>query len=47
MHHWLPGRTSALIAGTLVTLALRLAGIRWRLGLPEFDGPPPGNTPRP
>ncbi len=40
MRHWLPGRTAALVAGTLVTLALRLAGIRWRLGLPEFDGPP-------
>ncbi len=40
MRHWLPGRTEALIAGTLITLALRLAGIRWRLGLPEFDGPP-------
>ena len=39
MRHWFPGRTEALIAGTLVTLALRLAGIRWRLGLPEFDGP--------
>ena len=39
MRHWLPGRTSALIAGTLITLALRLAGIRWRLGLPEFDRP--------
>ena len=38
MRHWLPGRTSALVAGTLVTLVLRLAGIRWRLGLPEFDG---------
>ena len=47
MRHWLPGRTEALIAGTLVTLALRLAGIRWRLGLPEFDGPPPDDTPRP
>ena len=37
MRHWLPGRTSALVAGTIITLALRLAGIRWRLGLPEFD----------
>jgi uncharacterized membrane protein YeiH len=47
MRHWLPGRAGALLAGTLVTLALRLAGIRWRLGLPEFDGPPPDDTPRP
>ena len=39
MRHWLPGRTSALVTGTLVTLVLRLAGIRWRLGLPEFDRP--------
>ena len=37
MRHWLPERTTALLAGTVVTLVLRLAGIRWRLGLPEFD----------
>ncbi len=47
LRHWIPGGTAALIVGTLVTLALRLAGIRWRLGLPEFDGPPPDDTPRP
>jgi uncharacterized membrane protein YeiH len=47
MLHWLPGRTVALITGTLVTLILRLAGIRWRLGLPEFDAPPSDDTPRP
>ena len=45
MRHWLPGRTAALIAGTLVTLALRLAGIRWRLALPEFGEPPRDGTP--
>jgi len=44
---WLPNRTMALVAGTLITLALRLAGIRWRLGLPEFDGPPRDGTPSP
>jgi uncharacterized membrane protein YeiH len=40
LRHWLPGRTAPLVAGTLVTLALRLAAIRWRLALPEFDEPP-------
>ena len=47
MRHWLPDRTAALAAGTLVTLALRLAGIRWRLGLPEFDEPSRDEIPRP
>ena len=47
MRHWLPGRAAALVTGTLVTLALRLAGIRWRLGLPEFDEPRRDDTPRP
>ena len=47
MRHWLPDRTVALVAGTLATLALRLAGIRWRLGLPEFDEPSRDDTPRP
>jgi len=47
MRHWLPDRTVTIIAGTLVTLALRLAGIRWRLALPEFDEPPRNGTPRP
>ena len=47
MRHWMPGRTSALVTGTLITLALRLAGIRWRLGLPEFDDPRRDDTPRP
>jgi len=45
MQAWHPGRASALIIGTLITLALRLAGIRWRLGLPEFDEPPRENPP--
>ena len=45
MRHWLPGRTTPLVAGTLITLALRLAGIRWRLALPEFDPPPRGEPP--
>lgn len=40
MRLWQIERTTALLAGAAVTLALRLAGIRWRLGLPEFDGPP-------
>ena len=30
-------RGANLIIGTLVTLALRLAGIRWRLALPVFE----------
>ena len=47
MRHWLPDRTAALAAGTLVTLALRLAGIRWRLGLPEFHEPSRDEIPRP
>jgi len=47
MRHWLPDRMVTIIAGTLVTLALRLAGIRWRLALPEFDEPPRNGTPRP
>lgn len=47
MRHWLPDRAVTILAGTLVTLALRLAGIRWRLGLPEFDEPPRDDTPRP
>jgi uncharacterized membrane protein YeiH len=45
MQAWHPSRSPALIAGTLITLGLRLAGIRWRLGLPEFDGPPRDNPP--
>jgi uncharacterized membrane protein YeiH len=45
MQAWHPPRAAALVAGTLITLALRLAGIRWRLGLPEFDEPPRGNPP--
>ena len=47
MRHWFPDRTAALASGTLVTLALRLAGIRWRLGLPEFDEPSRDEIPRP
>ncbi len=45
LRQWLPDRTVTIIAGTLVTLALRLAGIRWRLALPEFDEPPRGGPP--
>jgi uncharacterized membrane protein YeiH len=45
MQAWHPARASALIAGTAITLALRLAGIRWRLGLPEFHEPPRRNPP--
>jgi uncharacterized membrane protein YeiH len=35
-----PNRSANLIAGTVTTLALRLAAIRWRLGLPVFDEGP-------
>jgi len=45
MQAWQPPRTTGLIAGVLITLALRLAGIRWRLGLPVFDHPPRENPP--
>lgn len=42
---FLPNRGTNLLAGTLITLALRLAGIRWRLALPVFEErrrePPP------
>ena len=41
------GAECLIAAGTLVTLALRLAGIRWRLGLPEFDEPSRDEIPRP
>jgi uncharacterized membrane protein YeiH len=40
-----PNRGANLVIGTLVTLALRLAGIRWRIGLPEFDNQAGGNHP--
>ena len=38
LQSWMPNRGANLIIGTLVTLALRLAGIRWRLALPVFEG---------
>ena len=42
---WLPNRGVSLVIGTLVTLALRLAAIRWRIALPEFERHP-GENPR-
>ena len=45
LQSWLPNRGTNLIIGTLATLALRLAGIRWRLALPVFEKHP-GENPR-
>jgi len=47
LQHFLPDRGTNLLAGTLVTLALRLAGIRWRLALPEFEDPRRENSSEP
>lgn len=47
LQSYVPNRGANLVIGTLFTLALRLAGIRWRLGLPEFDHRPGGNHPTP
>jgi uncharacterized membrane protein YeiH len=39
LHHAFPGAWWNMPIGTLVTLVLRLAGIRWRLTLPIFEDP--------
>jgi uncharacterized membrane protein YeiH len=36
LNYLLPGGRYNVLAAILVTLALRLAGIRWRLALPVF-----------
>jgi len=38
---WQPGGLQNFVAGTVVTLALRLASIRWRITLPVFQGERP------
>ena len=40
---WHPNRGTNLIIGTLATLTLRLAAIRWRLALPIFEEGPRKN----
>jgi uncharacterized membrane protein YeiH len=35
--HWQPGERMNLVIGTIATLLLRLAGIRWKLALPVFS----------
>lgn len=39
LERWIPGAWINLPAGTIIALALRLAGIRWRLTLPLFEDP--------
>ena len=36
LQRWIPGSSSSLLIGAGVTLALRLAAIRWKLALPAF-----------
>jgi uncharacterized membrane protein YeiH len=36
LNHWSPHTRLNMIVGTAVTLVLRLAGIKWRIGLPLF-----------
>lgn len=38
LEHWLPGKPLNVYTGAAVVLALRLAGIRWRLTLPVQGG---------
>ena len=42
MERLMPGAWINLPTGTLIALAMRLAGIRWRLTLPLFEDPPQG-----
>jgi uncharacterized membrane protein YeiH len=47
LHRWQPDQPHNLMLATLVTLALRLGAIRWKVSLPEFDplDPPASKTP--
>jgi uncharacterized membrane protein YeiH len=42
LHAWLPASNVPMLSGVAVTLAMRLAAIRWSLSLPVFD---PGSSP--
>jgi uncharacterized membrane protein YeiH len=47
LHFWSANSQLNMILGIVVTLALRLAGIKWRIGLPLFRPklmPPPGSS---
>ncbi len=48
-HRVWPAGNAALLVGLAVTLAMRLAAIRWSLSLPVFEGstPPPAEPPPP
>ena len=47
---WFPNERTAMIIATATTLGLRLAAIRWKMSLPEFETKPPsadGAEPKP